>query len=67
VARSFSSASDTDGFSGNPTVGRSNVGAVGGNACSEVTGSSENGAMMPFSISFATESALVPLIFGSVG
>jgi hypothetical protein len=52
-ARSLSSSSDTDGFSGNAPVGSSNAGAVGGKACSEVTGSSENGAMTPFSILFA--------------
>jgi hypothetical protein len=52
-ARSRSSASDTEGFSGNPAVG--NTGAVGGKACSEVTGSSDNGDMKPFSISFARD------------
>jgi hypothetical protein len=49
-ACSFNSASDTEGFSGNPPAGSSNAGAVGGNVCSEVVGSSENGAMMPFDV-----------------
>ena len=51
LGRSCSSASDTEGFSGKPAVGSSNVGAVGGRACSEAIGSSESGAMMPFLIS----------------
>ena len=52
-ARCCSSASDTEGFSGKPALGSSKAGAVGGSACSEVTGCSDDGAMMPFSISFA--------------
>ncbi|HEX3966885.1 MAG TPA: hypothetical protein VHW70_02870 [Edaphobacter sp.] len=65
-ARSFNSASDTDGFSGNPTAGISNAGAVGGNVCSEVIGSSENGAMMPFDL-VTRRSRDVPFICGAVG
>jgi hypothetical protein len=49
-ACSLSCASDTEGFSGSPPAGNSNAGAVGGNVCSEVVGSSENGAMMPFDV-----------------
>ena len=57
-ARSCNSAFETDGFSGKPAVGRSNVGAVaGGKACSEAIGSFESGAMVPFLILFPRSEA----------
>ncbi|WP_433983383.1 hypothetical protein RBB78_19075 [Tunturiibacter empetritectus] len=48
-AHALSSASETEGFSGRPAVGISGAGAVGGRACSAVTGFSEDGAMELFS------------------
>jgi hypothetical protein len=51
---------ETDGFSGKPAVGISNVGAVGGKACSDEGESCESGAICPFRISITDQAGSSP-------
>ncbi len=62
AACSRRASSETSGFSGRLLTGVSRAGAVGGRTYSETMGSSENGAMMPFSISWLVLRAVIRCI-----